>query len=833
MPNMVQEEQEQVLVIETFKTMNRKVKQELLPPDTLYTCQNLRYDETLGILNKRPSRRKYNSTTLGSDPITSQIRYYKNSDATQKYVIATSSFLKVGADSAGTFSNIKTGLTANQRFTFITFKDFLYCFNGVDTNQVYNGTTCEDMGVPVPTAPTLAVTTGGLTGAYLYKVTYMIDSYQEGSASVASSSISPSNQGVTVTIPTSSNTRVTHRKIYRTKANGSVYYLVATISDNTTTTYSDGTLDVSLGVTQAPTDYGVPASYRYVALHGSRVFLARNSTNKSRIIFSDIRNGIAYPDVFPADNYLDIAKDDGDEITGITEDHVGNFVVWKKKSVRAIFTDGGSPKGWSIGKPYTNFGNIAPYFLVKTPIGVIYMSRFGKKKNRLMLWGGIGVKHILEELDPILDDIDPAGIANTVGHFHNGKIYISYTDTSAFPAISIDNYTKLLLHGNGVDGSATITDSSNTPKTVTVVGNTQIDTAQYPNLVGSAGSILFDGTGDYLTLADSDDWNFGSGDFTIDFWVRFAAVGNLYPMFEQRTTGSFAIRFWLTTSGADYWEAYFSYNGTTFGGSVGHVPSPAIEANTWYHIAIVRNGTNVDIYQNGVKLGGSFNIGVNTIFDSTDLFYIGANGNTPSDFHNGWKSEFRVSKGIARWVANFTPPTIIYGYGYNNKLLIIDAETLSMINIDDKAIDSFSSWNSGTDLGELYTGTSNANGFCYEEETDTSASESTIEINAKWGKLNFGQPRLRKRLKQVKIEFDRTVASGTLSYFYSLDGATETQVDIALATYASQGYYLYDFPSTAYCFNIQPRLYSNSDISALGIERLTYVFGIEPYLQTI
>jgi len=814
----VQNEQDQILTIDAFKTMNRKVKQELLPPDTAYTCQNLRYDEILGMLYKRPSRRKYNSTTLGTDPIKSQVRYYKNSDNTKYYVIATSTFLKVGTDSAGTFTNIKTGLTANQRFIFVTFKDKLYCFNGSDNNQVYDGENdCVDMGVPIPDTPTIASGgTGVLTGVYSYKVTYMIDSYQEGSSSSASTVLNASSNTITVTIPVSTNVRVTHRKIYRTKAGKSVYYLVATISNNTATTYNDNIADASLGVTEAPTDYGAPGSYKYGILVNSRVFLARNSTYKSRIIFSDIRNGIAYPDVFPANNYLDIAKDDGDEITGIADDGFGNFVVWKTNSVRILHIDGDSPTGWSIGKPLTTYGNIAPYCLVKTPIGVVYMTRFGENKNRLMLWAGMGIKPILAEVDPILDDIDQSEIVNTVGHFHNGKIHISYTDTSEIPTSSIDTYTKLLLHFNGTDGSTTFTDSETTPKTVTAVGDAQIDTAQQ---VFGTGSGLFQGTG-YLSLADHADWDF-DGDFTIEMRVRFSSISENQNIIGNGYLSGFLLQY-LTSSD----KLQFNIGASSV------VLTSAISAaiNTWYAIAVVRIGSTVTVYLNGVNIGSGTD---STSITSAKALYIGEDIDNFDDKFYGWMDELRISKGIGRYTGNYTPSVLEYGYGYNNKVLIIDANSLQMINIDDKSIDSFSNWNAGTDVGELYSGSSNADGFCYEEETDTSPSESTIEIEYQWGKLNFGYQRLRKRLKQVKIEFVRTVASGTLSYYYALDGGSEMQVDISLATYASAGYYIYRFPLTAYCFYVQPRLYSNSDISALGIKRLTYVYSLEPYVDFI
>ena len=81
--------------------------------------------------------------------------------------------------------------------------------------------------------------------------------------------------------------------------------------------------------------------------------------------------------------------------------------------------------------------------------------------------------------------------------------------------------TVLLLHCDGTDGATTFTDSSDTSHTVTANGNAQIDTDQ-SKFGGASG--LFDGTGDYLSIPDSADWDFGTGDWTIDFLIRFNAI---------------------------------------------------------------------------------------------------------------------------------------------------------------------------------------------------------------------------------------------------------------------------------------------------------------------
>ena len=96
-----------------------------------------------------------------------------------------------------------------------------------------------------------------------------------------------------------------------------------------------------------------------------------------------------------------------------------------------------------------------------------------------------------------------------------------------------DSNINLLLHG---DGSGTlITDSSSRKHTVTSANGTTQSTAQ-SKFGGS--SIYFDGIDDFLTIPDSDDWNFGSGAFTIDFWMKFSAFSGNDGLFAQHETGN-------------------------------------------------------------------------------------------------------------------------------------------------------------------------------------------------------------------------------------------------------------------------------------------------------
>lgn len=205
--------------------------------------------------------------------------------------------------------------------------------------------------------------------------------------------------------------------------------------------------------------------------------------------------------------------------------------------------------------------------------------------------------------------------------------------------------TVLMLHTDGTDASTTFTDSD-AAKTVTANGNAQIDTAQ-SKFGGASG--LFDGTGDYLSVADSTDWDFGTGDFTVDFWVRFNTTGNQTLI----DIGGYAGGVMLETAGGNL-DAYIA--GTAVGtlGTWTWTPS----TGTWYHVAIARNGTNLRAFINGSQIGSTVTNSSN-ITGTTAGVYVGFR--TDGFFYvDGWIEELRIVKGTAVWTANFTPASAAY-----------------------------------------------------------------------------------------------------------------------------------------------------------------------------
>ena len=262
---------------------------------------------------------------------------------------------------------------------------------------------------------------------------------------------------------------------------------------------------------------------------------------------------------------------------------------------------------------------------------------------------------VFEMVDQVADAFtDETGIdtgASIDAVYYSAGDY--YTPTQAGAA-------NLLLHADGTDGSTTFTDSTGT-HTVTAVGDAQIDTAQ--SKFGGA-SALFDGTGDYLSVPDSTDWSFGSGDFTLDAWIRVPNVTGGKTIIAQWTPVQ---RSWAFQVSDDELRFYHSTDGTSSGTAVASTSSP-ISINTWHHVAATRSGDTLRLFVDGVVVGTQDLTGI-TFYDSTASLEVGSYATGVTDPFNGHIDEVRLSKGTAAWTTGFTPPTSAYSLDPQNMTL--------------------------------------------------------------------------------------------------------------------------------------------------------------------
>jgi hypothetical protein len=184
-------------------------------------------------------------------------------------------------------------------------------------------------------------------------------------------------------------------------------------------------------------------------------------------------------------------------------------------------------------------------------------------------------------------------------------------------------------------------------------GNVAISTAQSKYYGSSA---YFDGSDDYLSIGSSNDFSFGTGDFTVEAWV-YQTADNTYPTL-------FEIGNHLTSSGIVFITRSGGIAQIYSGGFYG---AASFSLNQWNHLAFVRSSGNLLIFVNGVL--GSTTAFVNNL---TDTSYVVSGVSlspvsTSSYWFTGYLQDFRIYKGLAKYTANFTPPERIAETGVGFK----------------------------------------------------------------------------------------------------------------------------------------------------------------------
>lgn len=207
---------------------------------------------------------------------------------------------------------------------------------------------------------------------------------------------------------------------------------------------------------------------------------------------------------------------------------------------------------------------------------------------------------------------------------------------------------SLLLHMDGTNGSTTFTDNSSSPKTITVNNDAQITTTD-PKF--GSGSAIFDGAGDHLNTPSDNAFNFPGVSFTVECWINPAnttqsGVGLFGERISNAVYTPFEIQ--ISTTGVAWLIGNASL--TNWNSTSASVKS-LFSANTWNHIALVGDGANITLYVNGTS---RLTVSQPNWTSANRTVYIGAGGDGA---FTGKIDELRVTKGVARYTSNFTPPT--------------------------------------------------------------------------------------------------------------------------------------------------------------------------------
>lgn len=223
---------------------------------------------------------------------------------------------------------------------------------------------------------------------------------------------------------------------------------------------------------------------------------------------------------------------------------------------------------------------------------------------------------------------------------------------------------SLLLSAEGANNQTTFTDRSPVAQALTRVGSPVIST---DNKKFGSSSMYCPDTLSYLQFDASNAWNFGSGDFTIEMWMRITGyqaglasepLGLMSRGGIPGSNGAFNLTFTPgngTTTPREFIFIFSSGSTPTYFYSNSGAGTTT-NLNQWYFVAVSRNGTNLKMYLDGVQQGSTHNIGTSSMNYVTTPGTIGS-GLYYNQGFIGYLDDVRVTKGLGRYPSNFTPPT--------------------------------------------------------------------------------------------------------------------------------------------------------------------------------
>ena len=229
------------------------------------------------------------------------------------------------------------------------------------------------------------------------------------------------------------------------------------------------------------------------------------------------------------------------------------------------------------------------------------------------------------------------------------------------------HYPKVKLHlpFDGSNGATTTNDESNSTHSVTFAGGAQISTAE--SKFGGSSLYLNGDSGTKLTISQSSDFDFGTGDFTIEFWIKTSLSNNDS---QSRRVISFGdnnanrIQIFLSSDGIDF----YNISSVKVDGDID------VADGNWHHVAFTRSGTSLKGFVDGVQSGSTATN--STDYDNAAALTIGAYASTGLGRVVGYLEDLRITKGLARYTSAFTAPTIghLTSAGDVNKHIVVNSD---------------------------------------------------------------------------------------------------------------------------------------------------------------
>lgn len=206
---------------------------------------------------------------------------------------------------------------------------------------------------------------------------------------------------------------------------------------------------------------------------------------------------------------------------------------------------------------------------------------------------------------------------------------------------------QLLLHFDGADGATTTTDSSANARAVSLAGGAQI----------MAGALLLDGSGDYASVAHSSLFSFVSVDFTVE--AQFNTTSNSVTRYIVQKGGASFVSYphWgLSINPAG--QVLAQLGRAESSGPTRHLLTSTATVNDGadHHVAFCRTGSSLRLFVDGVQQGAAVTVSVTPLDSASYGVGIGTYFASPANDWQGSIDELRITRGVGRYTATFTPP---------------------------------------------------------------------------------------------------------------------------------------------------------------------------------
>lgn len=415
--------------------LNTKYEKSLIEDNESPDCLNVVLGA--GSVRTRDGFAKVNTASVGTYVCDGLYTRRGTSNAETMVAFYGGHGFTLSGTSLATIPSAQSIFTAGVRVCAAQMENHIFVCNGGTIPYKYNGTAFTRHGVYQPITQTVGIISNGaglLSGVYAYKMTYINSQSVEGNPSDGFATFTVTLKQTRLTsLPVAPQSwGVSTRRLYRTVTSGSTFFRVATISDNTTTTYDDNTADASLGAI-APSDKGVPPIYSAIVYHQNRLFMIGTD---GLVWYTDLNE----PYTVAALNFLPVG-DASTDFPKALASYGDSLAVFGDASPWIVFTPSTDPTTWKTIKAKSAYSSKSPFgpftYHDKLAFPAVHNNKFAgigvlngvalDPSSTILPVAAVGGELKSDRIEPDMFDMQDTYISNFSSIVFNNRAYIAMT----------------------------------------------------------------------------------------------------------------------------------------------------------------------------------------------------------------------------------------------------------------------------------------------------------------------------------------------------------------------------------------------------------------------